>query len=38
LDYETMYEKTYGKIITEMCERLNLSNLISTTTSIDDFF
>lgn len=38
LDYETMYEKTYGHTITEMCERLNLSNLISTTTSIDDFF
>jgi len=38
IDYGTMYEKTYGKIIDDMCERLNIQNLLSTTNSLDDFF
>lgn len=38
IDYETIYEKAFHKPLLEILERLNLSNCVSKTSNLDDFF
>lgn len=38
VDYDTMYEKAYGKVITDMLEKIGLSNTVSDSINLDELF